>query len=452
MAGPSKQQSPLIESQDQLLEPFHSACKPRSRWRIGTEAEKHGVYLDGSPIRFDGPRGVRAVLHELALRHGWEEEREVEGGEVISLRRGDASITLEPGGQLELSGAPLATMHQTCGEFRGHMAELRDISEEMGIVWLGLGFHPFAKLEELASVPKLRYGVMREYLPTRGKHGLDMMFRTCTVQANMDFSSEADAMRKLELSLRVQPIVSAMFANSPFVEGRITGERSHRTRVWLDVDNDRAGLLPFLWDGKGTFARYIEWALDVPMFLVKRGSDILRNTGQTFRSFLKDGFSGQRATMDDWTTHLNTLFPEVRLKKTLEVRGADSLPTGLVCALPSLWKGLLYEDKALAAAEVLASRITFEAAQGARLDIAQRGLQAELGGRPVGEWASELMSIAEGGLTRLGNLNRQGENETIHLAKLRRLVDRGQTPADAVLAAIDRERPLVPQVLEHAKL
>ena len=315
---------------------------------------------------YAGDRGVRAVLADLVRRHGWFEEREHAEGELIALRRGDASITLEPGAQLELSGAPLATIHETCGEFRGHMREIADISEKLGIAWLGLGFHPFAKREDLAFVPKLRYGVMREYLPTRGAFGLDMMLRTCTVQANLDYSSEEDAIRKLRVGLRLQPIVTAMFANSPFVEGVATGERSRRANVWLDVDNDRAGLLDFAWTesthGLPALHRVGARRADVPReargaLRPQHGADVPHASSPT-------GWEGERANAEDWVAHVNSLFPEVRLKRTLEMRGADSLPTDLVCALPALWKGLLYEDHALDAAESLASKIQLEDAQG----------------------------------------------------------------------------------------
>jgi glutamate--cysteine ligase len=280
-----------------------------------------------------------------------------------------------------------------------------------------------------------------------------MMLRTCTVQANLDYASEEDAIRKLRVSLRLQPIVTAMFANSPFVEGKITGERSHRARVWLDVDNDRAGLLDFAWDESPMgYRRYVEWALDVPMFLVKRDGKIVHNTGQTFRRFLAEGWQGVRATKEDWVTHVNSLFPEVRLKRTLEMRGADSLPTDLVCALPALWKGLLYEDHALASAEALASKIRLEDAKAARPEIADRALRAKLGDREVGEYASDLLRIASGGLERLSNLNKSGEDERIHLARLESMVSKGQSPADALLERFDPNAPLVPQLLTHARL
>lgn len=438
-----------------MLAPFHQAEKPASRWRVGTEAEKLGVRVaDGAPVPYEGETGVRAVLAALADRHGWRVEREHEAGEVIALRRGDASITLEPGGQLELSGAPLRTIHETCAEIRGHMEELRDISDELGIAWLGLGFHPLATQRELPWVPKLRYAIMREYLPTRGAMGLDMMRRTATVQANFDYASEADAARKLRVSLAIAPIVGAMFANSPFVEGRATGERSRRARVWLDVDPDRTGLLPFAWRDDFGYRDYVEWALDVPMFGFKRGGELVANTGQPFRAFLKDGYRGHEATTYDWQTHLNTLFPEVRLKNILEIRCADSQATAQVCALPALLQGILYDERALDAAQALVRGLDHDAVQAARAEVPGAGLRARLAGRELAEWASELLAIAEGGLERLAHLDADGRDERIHLASLRALVERGATPADALLEEIDPERPLLPQLLasERARL
>ncbi|MCA9610407.1 MAG: glutamate--cysteine ligase, partial [Myxococcales bacterium] len=292
--------------------------------------------------------------------------------------------------------------------------------------------------------------IMREYLPTRGGRALDMMQRTATVQANFDYASEEDAGRKLRVSLAISPVVAAMFANSPFVEGRPTGERSHRAGVWLDVDPDRAGLLPFAWgDGPFRYQDYVEWALDVPMFGFKRGGELVANTGQTFRSFLEDGHRGHVATQTDWRTHLNTLFPEVRLKNTLEIRSADSQTTARICALPALLKGVLYEDDALSAAESLVSGLDHDAVLAARPDVAAKGLRGMLGGREIGEWAAELVAIAEGGLERLSHLDRKGQDERVHLASLRRLLDRGLTPADALIEAYDPDKPLLDQLLEN---
>ena len=443
---------PIVDLDDLLL-PFHEAEKPRRRWRIGTEAEKFGVLEDtGLPIPYEGDRSVLVVLDSLRQRHGWYPESEYVGGETISLRRGDSSITLEPGGQLELSGAPLETVHETCQEIRGHMAELEAISEDLGIVWLGLGFHPLATAEQSPWVPKLRYSVMREYLPTRGSMAIDMMQRTATVQCNMDFSDEEDALRKLRLGLRLSPIVTAIFANSPWVEGRATGERSHRARVWLNMDPDRSGLLPFLWgDDEGSYRDYVDWALDVPMFLIRRGQSVIRNTGQTFRSFLSDGASGERATRGDWETHLNSLFPEARLKRTLEVRGADAQSTDRLCSLPALWKGLLYEPDAMAKAESLVSRLSVEEAEAAREPIADRALRAKLGGREVAEWASEVLAIASGGLARLNHLSGAGKDERVHLDELQRLVDEGLSPADALLREVGSDSASVARILEVAR-
>ncbi|HJK97963.1 MAG TPA: glutamate-cysteine ligase family protein [Polyangiaceae bacterium LLY-WYZ-14_1] len=434
-ADPTSPEPRPISGLDDLLAPFYEAETPRTEWRVGTEAEKFGVRVDdGAPLPFLGEGGVRRVLSELAERHGWHEVQEVEGGEVIALRRSGASVTLEPGAQLELSGAPQWCVHQSVAELQGHDAELRDLSKELGIVWLPVGFHPWALQDELPWVPKLRYGVMREYLPTRGRRALDMMRRTCTVQANLDYASEADAFRKLAVSLRAQPIVGAMFANAPFFEGQVTGRVSERIAVWNEVDPDRCGLLPFVWEGDGSYQRYVEWALDVPMFLVKRGGRVLRNTGQTFRTFLADGFQGARATQEDWVTHLNTLFPEARLKKTLELRGADTQETHLLGALPAIWKGLLYDDEALDAAAQLLSRLDPAEAMASRAAIADGGLRAQLGGRELAEWAAELCEIARAGLVRLDCRDRRGQDESVHLAPLIALVARGMTPADALLA------------------
>ena len=439
---------------DQLLAPFHDAMKPAHAFRVGTEAEKFGVFTDGfAPLPYEGPRSVSTVLGELHARFGWRPEREYEGGAIIALTRGEASITLEPGAQLELSGAPFASIHDTHAEWVQHIDELNLIGGALGITWLGLGFHPFATQAELPWVPKLRYAVMREYLPKRGSGGLDMMLRTCTVQSNLDYASEDDAMRKLRVALALSPIITAMFANSPLYEGALRGERTHRGLVWLNMDPDRTGLLPFLWGAEASFERYVEWALDVPMFLVKRGSKILRNTGQTFRAFMRDGFEGTQATASDWMSHLGTLFTEVRLKKTIEVRGADSLPYALVPALPALTKGLLYDPTTLAKAEKLAETLTFDRVQGARLDIARQGLEADFAGRPVLAWAHELVALAREGLLRLEAASPDARgSETVYLAPLEQLLARRQTPADALLAKLEASKPLAPQIVAHARL
>jgi glutamate--cysteine ligase len=452
MATNSEQDSPL-QGLDDLLMPFHEACKPRSQFRVGTEAEKFGVLMPtGAALPFEGERSVKRVLAELQRRFGWEAETEYEHGDVIALRRDNASVTLEPGGQLELSGAPVLTTHHTCREFRRHMNELREICDPLGIVWLSVGFHPFARVDELPRVPKLRYSIMERYLPTRGARALDMMFRTCTVQANLDYSDEADATRKLRIGLALQPIVTAMFANSPFYEGRPSERESERADVWLHMDPDRTGMLPFAWERDMSFRRYVEWALDAPMFLIKRGARVVPNTHQSFRTFLREGSAGERATMADWKTHINSLFPEVRLKNTLEMRGADAQPTDLTCALPSLWKGLMYDDRALAQAERLIEPLTPQNLDAARPEIARSALAARLLGRTLQSWASEVLEIARGGLDRQAQKNEQGESESVHLSRLNGLVAEGRSPANVLRSRVHAASGFHSGVIEAARI
>ncbi len=440
-----------ISGIDDLLEPFHRAEKPRSLWRVGIEAEKFGIYFDtGSALVYEGESGVKAIFQELCERDDWFEEREYPEGAVIALRKDDAAITLEPAAQFEFSSAPHATLHGACKAFRAHMEELQRISDPMSVVWLGLGFHPFARQQDLIWVPKQRYGIMREYLPTQGSRALDMMRRTATVQANFDYRDEADAIRKLRVALAIQPVVTALFANSPFIEGRIGTRLSERAATWLDVDPDRCGILPFAWHKDFSYREYVEWALDVPMFLFKRGHRIVQNTGQTFRSFMNDGFQGERALLSDWVTHLGTLFPEVRLKNTIEVRGADAQSISLVCALPALWKGILYDDQALNEAERLISPLTAREIQEARPEIARNALRARLGDRLLIEWAIQVVEIAHRGLARIDCQNSDAEDETIHLVRLRRLVANAQTPAEALLKQFDPVIDLKQQLIEHA--
>jgi glutamate--cysteine ligase len=443
-----------ISSPDQLLIPFHEAMKPAERHRIGAEAEKFGVdAITGAPIPYEGERSVLTILETLVERHGWKPEYETPGGPLIMLVRAGASVTLEPGGQLELSGAPLENTHQICSEMSGHLAELRDISQELGIMWLGVGFHPFASQAQLPWVPKQRYAIMRRYLPTRGTNGLDMMRRTATVQANYDYVDEEDALRKLRVALRLSPVTTAMFANSPFYEGGLWGGRSYRAKVWLSVDPDRQGLVgPVLERGR-RFQDYIEWALDAPMFLIKRGNEVIENTGQSFRSFMKHGFRGHLPTHKDWETHLNTLFPEVRLKRTLEIRGADSLPANLICALPALWTGILYDERALAAAEELTASYTAAELEALRPAIGEKALQATFRGAPLADVAGRILDIAAGGLERRARLNKNGKDERVHLAKISALVDKGWCPADALVEGIGNgDADLRREILGRARI
>lgn len=434
---------PALSSEDGLLDYFRASEKPRAAWRIGSEAEKFGVNAtSGAPLQYDGPTGVVRVLGALVEAHGWQPERETPSGPVIALRREQASITLEPGAQLELSGAPQMDVHGICAEMRGHLAELREISSEMNLVWLGVGFHPLARQEDLPWVPKLRYRIMKEYLPTRGPRSLDMMRRTATVQANFDFSDEYDAMRKLRVSLVLAPIIAAMTANSPFYEGQLSGKKSVRGEVWLHMDPDRSGLLPQLWRAADLRYRdYVQWALDVPMFLFKRGANVIANTGQTFRNFLRDGYQGHRATPSDWKLHLNTLFPEARIKNTLEVRACDSLPTPLACAVPALYVGLLYDERALDQAEALALSLEHRDLAAARPALVEQGLAPRIGARPARDIALELLEIARSGLGRRGRLSAQGNDESVHLARLAELTETGRSPADVLTEGLSNDAP-----------
>ena len=418
---------------DELSEVFRAAEKPTSGYRIGAEAEKFAVVTStGAPLDYE--HGVTRVFASLQTL-GWVPERESHDGPVIALRRGPASITLEPGAQLELSGAALEDLHAVGRELSEHLAELRPVSEELGLTWLSVGFHPLARQEELPWVPKKRYGVMREYLPTRGPAAHDMMRRTATVQANFDFSSEEDALRKLMVCLRLSPLIHALSANAPFAERRVSPLKSLRGEVWLAMDPARSGLIAPLWSKERPGYRdYVEWALDAGMFLFKRGERVLKNTGQTFRAFLRDGFEGERATLDDWRLHLNTLFPEARLKNTLEVRACDAQSLELSLAVLALFTGFVYDERALAEAEVLARRFELATLTAARPLLVRDALAASIAGEPVQPLAERLVEIALGGLSRRARRDVSGRDERRYLEPLQTLVLAGKCPADALRA------------------
>jgi glutamate--cysteine ligase len=439
---PAPADAPL-RSEDELLEYFHASETPRTEWRIGAEAEKFGIdAVSGAPLQYDGDKGVMRVFNALIEAHGWQPERETPDGPVIALRREQAAITLEPGAQLELSGAPLPDIHAICAEARGHMAELRHISSEMNLVWLGVGFHPLARQAELPWVPKQRYRIMREYLPTRGSGALDMMRRTATVQANFDFSDAEDALRKLRVALVLSPLINAMTANSPFFEGRISDKKSVRGEVWLRMDPDRSGLLPQLWTEKTLgYQQWIDWALAAPMFLIKRDGRVIENTGQTFRDFMKQGCQGHTATRADWKLHLNTLFPEARLKNTLEVRACDSLPTPLACSVAALYTGLFYDPVALDLADAFAARLAYEDVARARLALVTDALGASIAGRSARDLALELFDIARGGLVRRARISGGGSDESIHLTRLAELNASGRSPADLLTEGLSNDDP-----------
>lgn len=444
------EERPLL-GEDELLELFHVSETPPSEFRIGTESEKFGVLADTlAPLAYSGERGVERVFDALVSRYGWTAEPEYEGGPLIALLRSGSSITLEPGAQLELSGAPLATLHETRAELAAHLAELRPISEQLNLAWLGIGFHPLARQEQLPWVPKQRYAIMREYLPPRGSGALDMMRRTATVQANFDYANEEDAMRKLRVSLVLSPLVHAMTANSPFQEGSVAPFKSLRGQVWLHMDRERSGLIPALW-GPGRklgYRDYVEWALSAGMFLFKRDGRVIVNSGQSFRSFLRDGFDGHRATAADWKLHLNTLFPEVRLKNTLEIRACDALPNQYYTALPALFTGILYDERALAEAEDLALRFDYDAVERSRPALVRDGLSADFAGQPARELALQVLDIAAGGLRRRAHLDPvSGRDESVHLEPLRRLAEAGLTPADELLRELPQDVNALGRVL-----
>lgn len=441
----------VLSDKDDLVSFFREAIvTDASRHLVGPEMEKFGVLSDGKPLAYES--GVAKVLDALVHDHGWVAAAEKTGGPRIALTKGQASVTLEPGGQLELSGAAAHDLHAVSREMVSHLEEIAPVSQELGIRWLGLGFHPFAKLEDFSWVPKARYTIMRSYLQTRGSHGLDMMHRTCTVQGNYDFSSEEDAMRKVRLGMKLAPLASAMFANSPWYEGEEFGGVSFRAKVWTDVDPDRTGLVPAIWSENSTFDDYVDWALDVPMFLFKRNGEVIANTGQTFRSFWKNGFQGHVATRADWTLHLNTLFPEVRLKRTIEIRSIDAQGRGTSVAVPALYTGLYYDARALAEAEELTRDWTLDQVTELRGRVWREGLRASFGGQPLAKAAERLLDIAKGGLSRRANKDESGRDESVYLAELERLVAHGKCPADALLEKTRGAADFKAAVIEAAAL
>jgi glutamate--cysteine ligase len=398
---------------------------------VGAEHEKIGILLpDGAAVPYHGERGIAALFARLQLR-GWEPVRE--GREVIALGRGAERITLEPGGQLELSGDPLRDMREVKEEITDHLAELAAPSQELGIAWLGMGFRPFGELDDIEWVPKGRYAVMRAELPRRGTRGHEMMKRTATIQANVDYADEDDAERKLRAAMSVTSIVTAIFAASPIAGGRDTGFQSYRAHAWLDTDERRCGLLPFAFERGGAFRRYVDWALDVPLLFLYRDGQYREAGGASFRRFMTDGLDGQRATLEDWDTHLTTLFPEARLKRYLELRGADAGTLPMVLALPALWTGLLYDDAALAGATALTAGLAMADRQALRQAVPRQGLAARLpDGRSVRDVGRELVALAAAGLGRLA------PGDVAYLDPLREIVETGRTVADRVREAFAR--------------
>ncbi|MDB5367611.1 MAG: glutamate--cysteine ligase [Rhodospirillales bacterium] len=434
MSGPASAGSEQVTDPRELVAFLESGSKPRDEWRVGTEHEKFAFrWSDLAPLPYDGRDGIGALLEGLA-RFGWE--RVHEGDKLIALRNGLASVTLEPGGQVELSGEPLRTVHETCSEVNEHLRQAKIVCEELGVGLIGLGFQPLVRREDVPWMPKGRYKIMRNYMPKRGSLGLDMMLRTCTVQANLDFSSEADMVRKFRVSLALQPIATALFANSPFKEGKPNGFQSYRAHIWTDTDPERTGDLPFVFEDGFGFERYVDYALDVPMYFIYRDGIYHDVAGHSFRDYLAGklkGFEGQLPTLTDWADHLTTLFPEVRLKRYLEMRGADGGPWDRLCALPALWVGLLYDDQALEGAWQLVKDWTDQDRAALKRDVAKMGLRATVGGKSVQTIASQVLALAQGGLQRRECRNRAGIDESGFLEPLIEIAITGKTPSDSLL-------------------
>ncbi|GGH11800.1 glutamate--cysteine ligase [Alsobacter metallidurans] len=425
-----------IESRAELVAWFEQGNKPASEFRLGTEHEKFGFYAhDHAPVPYAGARGVEAILKGLESRIGWEPI--LDGEAIIGLAdpMGGGAISLEPGGQFELSGAPVETLHETRSELVQHMEAVNSVAGQIGVRFLGLGHSPVWTREQTPVMPKQRYGIMRRYMPQVGSRGLDMMFRTCTVQVNLDFASEADMVRKLRVSVALQPIATALFANSPFTEGKPNGFKTVRSEIWRDTDNDRSGMIPFAFEDGMGFERYVDYALDVPMYFVKRGDHYHDVAGASFRDLL-DGklaqLPGERATISDWANHLSTLFPEVRLKRYLEMRGADMGTSDMVVALPAFWVGLLYDEAALDQAWQLVKGWTADDRQALRDAVPRQALDATVAGRSVRDVAREVLALARQGLARRARLD-DGQDETRYLAPLDEVVATGRTRADVLL-------------------
>jgi glutamate--cysteine ligase len=429
-----------VEGVAELVDYLAAGCKPREKWRIGTEHEKFPFTIDGhAPVPYGGERGIRAILEGMQEKLGWDPI--LDEGRIIGLVEptGQGAISLEPGGQFELSGAPLETIHQTCREGNAHLAQLREIAEPLGIRFLGLGGSPKWSLAETPRMPKSRYEIMTRYMPKVGTKGLDMMYRTCTIQVNLDFESEADMRRKMQVSLKLQPLATALFANSPFTDARPNGFVSWRGDIWRDTDNQRSGLKEFCFSQDFGFADYVEWALDVPMYFVIREGSYHDMTHMTFRQFMagearKEVPDGM-PTMGDWANHLSTLFPDVRLKRFLEMRGADGGPWRRICALPAFWVGLLYDATALDAAEALTRDWSYAEVLAMRDAVPEHGIGATFRNRTLRDLARDVLAIARDGLNRRGRLNRDGYDETSFLNTLDEVVARGTTSAEEMLNA-----------------
>ncbi len=436
MAAPPSSGGDPVTSKRQLVEWLEVGVKPKSAWRVGTEHEKFVFRLsDLRRAPYEGPDGIGALLNTIADRFGWR--RIEENGATIALTRNDCNITLEPGGQFELSGAPVETLHDTCAEANLHLKESLAVCADLGLGMLGVGFDPLGRIDEMPWMPKGRYKIMRNYMPKVGGRGLDMMTRTCTIQSNLDFGSEADMVEKFRLSLALQPLATALFANSPFVEGKPTGRVSERSYVWTDTDPDRCGMLEFVFEDGFGFERYCDYLLDTPMYFAYRDGKYLDVAGESFRDFMAGRLPqlpGEIPHMGDWSDHVTTSFPEVRLKRFLEMRGADGGPWSSICALSAFWVGLFYDDAAQKAALSLVRNWTSEDRLRLRAEAPIIGLKAMIGGRTLQDVAKDALRIARDGLNARARLDSAGENEAHFLSPLDAIAASGVTPAEAQLA------------------
>ena len=428
--------SELVTSKDQLIAVLSGGSKPKDQWRLGTEHEKFSYRSsDFSPLPYGGPNGIQALLNGLR-RFGWQGV--YEGENIIALSQKDkGSVSLEPGGQVELSGAPLDNVHQTCTEVTDHLKHVKTVGDELGIGMLGLGFTPNWRRDDIHWMPKGRYKIMREYMPKVGSMGIDMMTRTCTVQVNLDYSSEADMVKKLRVSLALQPLATALWANSPFTESKPNGFLSFRGNIWRDTDKARTGLIPFAFEDGMGFERYVDYILDVPMYFVYRDG-FIDASGQSFRDFLKGklpAYPGQLPTVADWEDHMSTAFPDVRVKSYIELRGADSGPWDSLCALPAFWVGLLYDSVALDATADIVKDWTAEDRAKLRDDVLTLALKAKIHGRSLQEIALQLLELSRAGLRRRARLDAAGMDETGFLVPLQEIASSGITPAERMLAS-----------------
>ncbi len=441
-----------IGSRDDLVRYLEAGCKPKADWRIGTEHEKF-VYDPATlkPVLYEGRPGIRALLEGMA-RFGWVPI--LEGDHIIGLAQDGASLSLEPGGQFELSGAPLKTVHETCSEVNTHLEQVREVARDIGAGVIGIGFAPTWAFDDVPQMPKGRYDIMRRYMPRVGGYGLEMMFRTCTVQVNLDFANEADMVKKFRVSLALQPVATALFANSPFREGKPNGFLSYRSQIWTDVDNARAGMLPWVFEDGMGFERYVDYALDVPMYFVYRDGHYIDVAGRSFRDFLAgriDELKGVEPAMSDWADHLTTIFPEVRMKQFLEMRGADGGSWQRICGLPALWVGLLYDDAALDAAWDMVKDWSAAERQAMRDAVPRQGFKTPFRTTTVWELAHRMIEISSAGLKRRAANDAAGMSEDGFLNPLRDYIDRGFSRAEELLQRYRTEwgRDLTPLFKEY---